>query len=455
MLRLLILVSCVSAAFGQDPRQSHQAAAERECGRITATIEKYLGPKFKGPVAVKVVTKQWMVAFARKQEEEFTPPAIAAATERYMKRLRQIPADYDLMAKTFEMLESGIAGLYDPVSKTYFVSREVGGPGSPMFTITATHELVHAYRDVDKDYHQRVLRSVYYDYDWAFAVMCVVEGDAWMLGEGIGRAHFSNRKGAQGPASELMLRRYAKQAQQVSRFMYKSVEKPPLNGYPRAITESLIGRYAAGLVLAAAVFEKGGKQALERAYDRPPRSMEQVLHPAKYLAKIPDEPVVFYGGDPAPALGPGWRVSLVNTFGEFDARVFFTTALKDRRKAAAIAAGWDGGRVWFCEKEGATPFVGMMTTWDTEADAREFGRAWADWASIRDRPASSAAIAEGQSATTTHYKIKTSDGFVVVRVKGRDVVIADGVPGGRARRVLDKMAGARRAERKPDAKPPA
>jgi len=446
MRLLLVLFSLAALAPGQEAGRRDAVAAE--CARITATIEKYLGKKFEQPVPVEVVTRKWMTDYARRASRELMSAEQAATTSRLLARLRQVPAGYDVEARMFDMLEEGILGLYDPEKDTYFVSRDVGGPGAPMFTITATHELVHAYRDVDKDYHARMLRLLQEDSDGSFAVRCLVEGDAWLLGEGLGRAHFGT-----GVEAGAMVRAYARQAKAVSVQMFAMLADPPAGRYPRVVSEAMIGPYAAGVVFAAAVFEKGGIEALEAAYDEPPRSTEQVLHPEKYLAAEPDEPVVFAGGDPAAALGTGWRTTYASSWGEFDARVFFTTAFGSRRTARSIAAGWDGARLWFCEnKGGGTPFVGMVSTWDTERDAAEFAHAWAAWAAARDAaPEERAPFVFSSGEARAKYRVETKEGLVAVRVEGRDVLVADGAPAARLERVLAAMASARRAERGPDA----
>jgi hypothetical protein len=210
--------------------------------------------------------------------------------------------------------------------------------------------------------------------------------------------------------------------------------------------EFFLDRYSIGMVFAARLFLDGGAEALSAAYDRPPRSTEQVMHPEKYLTRRPDEPTVFRGGDPTAALGQGWSLALANVMGEFEIRVHFTESL-GRERAAAAAAGWDGMRYHFCEKKGTTSFFGALSTWDSEGDAQEFAAAWTDWAAGRD----------GGSRTTRESGqtrlVETDEGLVAVRRQGRDVLIADGLPPDRVEAVMAALAAATRAERRAGARP--
>jgi hypothetical protein len=179
--------------------------------------------------------------------------------------------------------------------------------------------------------------------------------------------------------------------------------------------------------------------------------MAQGLHPEKFLADEPVEPTLFSGGEPTAALGEGWTLVLENTLGEFDLRIHFTDAL-GADAAAVAAAGWDGIRYWFCRNEGTAPFVGLASTWETEADAGEFAAAWARWAAARDGAATEVrAIFSG--LVPAGYDIATKEGAVHVRFEGCDVWIADGCPAGRADAVFAAMRAAERTVRKADARP--
>jgi len=442
---LVCLVLAVPAAAQDEAGTDRYMERVREdCARISKALEAYLGPKFPGPVRVELKTKQQLADFARDVTEELTPAGLLEVAQRMAVRMKIVPEGYDLFGQQIELLKSQIAGLYDPRKDTFYVVKGVGGPGSAPFAITVAHELAHAYRDVDKDYYERMVASFTEDADWAMGVQFLVEGEATLIGYAVGFAILQD----QDP--EKFMPMMVQRAKGMRQGM--AAQMQALEGFPYALKEMLVAPYADGMGFAAAVFKKGGKEALDKAYGNPPRSTEQVLHPEKYLGPEVDEPTTFSGGDPTAALGEDWRLVFVNVMGEFEARVLFTERLGLDTATFAVD-GWDGSRYWYCTKDGAPDFLGMISTWDSTYDARQFMNAWARWASLRDgedaRPVQ--AVIEGSSIRD--LRVETADGLVVVRRDGKDVWVADGVPPERAPEVLEAMTRVRRAERAATAHP--
>jgi hypothetical protein len=439
---LAVVLLAVVVARGQDKTDEDalQEKLDSLCATLAGRIEACLGEKFTGPVPVKLVSPQFIADFAVEMEARMTPGETVEAGKRLAERMRLVPPGFDLQAAQAELLKSQVAGLYDPDKDCFYVVRErAGGVGSPMFAVTAAHELVHAYRDVDKDFWKRVTETIHSDSDQAIAISCLVEGDATLVGYGVGFAHIQDRD------PEPFIKNTANMAGNMAKAMRAGISAPGLDQFPYAMREMLLGRYAIGMVLAAEIYKKGGLEALEQAYTEPPRSTEQVLHPEKLLGPEVDEPVVFVGGDPTAALGGGWKLSMANTSGEFDLQIQFREHLGQERGDAA-AAGWDGMRYFFCEKQGTAGFIGLVSTWDSEEDAREFARAWIDWASLRDGKEDPARIVTAEDGTLT---ADTPDGRVEVRIDKTMVLVADGVPADRAAEVFAALASAKPKAEKP------
>ena len=55
-------------------------------------------------------------------------------------------------------------------------------------------------------------------------------------------------------------------------------------GAPPVVRDQLVQPYLAGLAFARALWARGGPEALRDAWAKPPASMEQVLHPARFFA---------------------------------------------------------------------------------------------------------------------------------------------------------------------------
>jgi hypothetical protein len=140
---------------------------------------------------------------------------------------------------------------------------------------------------------------------------------------------------------------------------------PSLRAAPPVVQEQLIAPYFDGRNLAAEIFAKGGFALLNQKLERPPRSMEQVLHPEKYLDRV-DEPVEVA----LPEVGQA-KPSFEGTLGEFLIRVLLRAG-PEGEAAAGAAAGWGGDRYAILERESGPYRLVWRSVWDSEADAREF-----------------------------------------------------------------------------------
>jgi hypothetical protein len=118
------------------------------------------------------------------------------------------------------------------------------------------------------------------------------------------------------------------------------------------------------------------------AFEDPPRSSEQILHPEKYWTEERDEPLEVAFDFTLPP--EGWTVLGEDTMGELVLSVA-TTPFDERkgldvRDAAAFAAlrytndaasGWGGDRLVLMGR-GEERRLQLVTVWDSEGDAREF-----------------------------------------------------------------------------------
>ena len=89
---------------------------------------------------------------------------------------------------------------------------------------------------------------------------------------------------------------------------------------PHVMRTSLASPYIYGTLFVHALRRKGGWDAVNRAWDDPPSTSEQILHVDKWLAHEAAMPVT------APtfaALGAGWKVADEDSEGELGARIAF------------------------------------------------------------------------------------------------------------------------------------
>src|SRR6185295_4375160 len=125
------------------------------------------------------------------------------------------------------------------------------------------------------------------------------------------------------------------------------------------LRDQLVLPYLSGRTFVFAFWKKGGWDGVKAAWDRPPVSTEQVLHPEKYLAGEPSSM-------PAVTFAPkGGTVVSDGVLGE----LFVRTLLGEGSDAAA--AGWAGDHYKVWDVAGRTLLV-WRSVWDGDADRAEF-----------------------------------------------------------------------------------
>jgi hypothetical protein len=125
-----------------------------------------------------------------------------------------------------------------------------------------------------------------------------------------------------------------------------------------------------------ALYREGGWEAVNAAYQDPPRTTEHILHPDKFLTREAPR-------NPAPpsiedTLGEGWSLFDLSPFGEFDVYNYLATILEDEFVAAQAAAGWGSGSMALYVQDqddivgDPAVLVHLRLDWDSTADFLEF-----------------------------------------------------------------------------------
>jgi hypothetical protein len=139
---------------------------------------------------------------------------------------------------------------------------------------------------------------------------------------------------------------------------------PPSMGLPDAppvLRDQLILPYLSGRTFTHAVWKKGGWEAVRGAWDRPPTTTEQILHPEKFMAGEAARATTA----PALSLPGGFKVLAEGVLGELLTR----TLLGEGSDVAA--AGWGGDQFKAWDVAGST-VLAWRTVWDSDGDRREF-----------------------------------------------------------------------------------
>ena len=385
---LLSMVACWDASASVRPVAASQAG-EEEIARAFQMLGEILGLpevppeelkrrveevgelRFTRNVPIDFMTREELGEYIRRLFAEEYPPEVAEREERMLRAFGFLTEGQDLRTIREQVLNENIAGFYDerPQVKKLFAISSSGETLNLMNQLILSHELRHALQDQHVELREVLGEGSDFD-DRKLAVLSLLEGDATLLME---KYLSSGMPGGEGDTVAGLLGMNAAGAD--SQALAEMFAGPELRGAPPVVREQLLVPYLEGRALAAAIFRRGGFRLLNQRLADPPRSMEQVLHPEKYLDQR-DEPKELQLSE---AIGES--VESEGRLGEFLIRVLFQPGLA-RQDAIRAAAGWGGDRyaLWQ-DREGKYRLV-WHTAWDSEEDAEEFFQALQRFASL-------------------------------------------------------------------------
>ena len=350
--------------------------------------------------------------YVARRLDEAVPPSIR---DHYGKIVRTLglyrgPVIEDFSSMMTTVMTSQVAAYYDPDKQSFFVV--MSAMPEMMQGVLYSHELYHALQDQYfglSDYlEMKPLRSARaHSGDAMLARQAVAEGEAtymmtlWMMQKMTGsipsRNVLAGIVAMQANVSIDQLRA-ALQKPEVAQVVGSDIQGAVQSAadIPPFIMESMMGVYFKGASFVFAVQENGWA-AVEKLYtEYPPQSTEHILHPEKWLAR--EEPASYEWPDfqKVKALR-GWELIDDDVLGEFQWRIVF----KEHGLAAeaeAVAAGWGGDRyAVFKRKDSDASLLLLRTSWDSEADAKEFVDAYRRVLAVKyaDAPVATRVVHDG------------------------------------------------------------
>ena len=285
-------------------------------------------------------------------------PAEWEAERKAMVQWGLIVPDFRLKEFVLDLLTEQAAGYYDPKQQTFFIADWL--PELVQKPVMA-HELVHAIQDQHYEL-QRNFDLVKDQTDLTLARKALIEGDATAvmlvyLLEPLG-LHMEDL-----PDLEMLLQAGG------------SLLGDQFQVYARApliLRQQLLFPYVHGLAFVKAALARSGWEGLQRIYQHPPVSTEQIMHPEKYFAEPPVLPSEVTLRVPADALSPSWEKLKRDVLGEFLLSVILQQFLPED-EARQSAAGWRGDRYELFEQpDSGRLLLVCVTAWDTPEEAAEF-----------------------------------------------------------------------------------
>ena len=290
-------------------------------------------------------------------------PEEMALSEDLLGALGLIPEGSSIRELTLDLLAGQVAGYYSPERDELFVVSRTGQTVGPVERLTYAHEFTHQLQDQNFDLGSLDTTAVDQS-DLALAQLALIEGDAVSAQSAWMEQHLTSVELGDVLAAALDPEALA-----------------ALQNAPAYLRETSLFPYQDGLTLVQRLIEEGDYEAVNAAFDDPPDSTEQVLHPSTYLQR--EDPIeVRIPNGIAGSLGTGWSEAVRDTLGELILRIWLAEHGVDgpgmlqgcQPEIAACRAtdGWGGDRLVLLRSDDGSLAVALKTTWDSEADASEF-----------------------------------------------------------------------------------
>ena len=313
--------SAASSAVLHPPAGPNDLAAA-SVSRVLRTMAKLRALRVLSGVRGASITRTTMIAQLKDNVRKEVPPEAMRGQGDFLRAFGWIPAEFDFEQGLYGLLENQLAGYYDPDQKAMFLMDDLS---SKEADATLAHELVHALQDQHYNLAARMkYRPEANDEQSAF--QCLAEGDATsaMLDFLLEN---DDKNALDVPDFALEL--------QITGAMALSAE---LTKFPSILRRSLVVPYVDGVRFVHALRRRGGWQAVDDAWRNLPATTEQILHLDKFDVREPQEPVAAPRID---ALGPGWKVTYVDIWGEQGLRLGLEEWMPSKL-AVRAAQGWAG-----------------------------------------------------------------------------------------------------------------
>lgn len=352
---------------------------------VAGEVAALRGWAFKAPVSKEITSPKALGPYLQREIDTNLPPGRRQRVQAFLRTIGLLPPDCDLKATLLRLLENQVGGFYDSETKIlHLVERP--GMSLPIERVVLAHELTHALDDQQVGLDRFVKANAHQSEDMDLVTMSIGEGSA----------------------TSLMIQ-YIAALQAADRLSFEDLQQygraelersKPFLDAPRYFS-MMLGSYVCGteflgrsnlLTQALASDNRAVGDNLQAAVKDPPRSTEQILHPAKYWDRAArDEPVVVDDTSATAWLRqPGRWVVHRDTIGEMLVALLTTPArelpdLLDMQTAAdwtnTAATGWGGDRFFLLASGASAEQAGRaltrlegvwVTAWDTPRDRDEF-----------------------------------------------------------------------------------
>jgi hypothetical protein len=302
--------------------------------------------------------------------EEY-PEHEAAASAQLLALLELVDPGADLFRLQLEVYAGQIAVFFDLDQSTLYIVD--GADLGPLEQLSFVHEYVRALHDQLFDLGEQSV-AVSADSDRLLALLSLAEGDATLAMQQYALKHLDQ------PLSTDLL------------YQVLAIETNRLEAAPLVVREGLLFPYRYGVSFVTGLYDEQGWAGVDQAWQDPPQSTEQILHPERY----PDDtPEVVSVPPLTETLGEGWRFQGEDTLGEFLLRLHLGVRL-DEENVENAATGWDGDRyAFYTHPDTGGTCLAIRLLWDDEDEAAEFAEIYRSYADDRYGRGGEGSLEEG------------------------------------------------------------
>jgi hypothetical protein len=303
---------------------------ETQVDEIADAVADLRELEFPAEVEPVFVSPEEMGERVRELAAEALPDDLVEFDTRLWVALAMLPPGFDLAETQLDLLDSAVAGYYDPDTGELVVSTNASdSPLGAIDQVILAHELIHALTDARLGFPD-LIDDPRADPERVRAIQALIEGDATL-----GMQQFS--LGALDLMDQFGMLTDPRLA----------ASQADLEDVPYLLSNGLQLPYLEGMNFACSLYGESGWAAVDAAYDAPPTTTAEILFPDLYAnGWEPRDPAA--AGQP----GDGWTELRTVGFGAVDLLHLFSAPGDDPGAALSDVRGrvrgWGGGTatVW-------------------------------------------------------------------------------------------------------------
>lgn len=293
------------------------------------------------------------------------------------------PKDFDLRQFYVDLYTEQIAGFFDPEENKMYL---IEGDTPYNNAVTLAHEYTHFLQYNTPDFKKNL------DYDDDF---CETNGETCMIIDALIEGDATLTEGLVNVDS--IIGKYKDNSGTIAQ------DSSIFDNAPKFFQDSLLFPYVYGYDFVSYHYLEGGFDKVNDLYINLPQSVEQILHPEKYLK---DEPINVAMEPFRSMITKEFEIINEDVLNESDILMILTDGYEkdwqlSDRQAAVSAEGWGGGGFIFAEDDDKPLFFAKIV-WDSVDDAKEAETAFTLYSDKRFGKQTGELVWSGEDGAAVH-----------------------------------------------------